>query len=211
MAITKEQANRILEANLINLAKKVADGGTLTPKELELVESASTEAEQPTKTPVFAQNKVELAGIMGVDRKTIDRWLKLPGAPGARSNGKYSVAEWKEWANREDRGSDDDAALDISAAKLHGENLKNWRIAFKNAEMQAQYWPKDVIRRVCAQAIQAAKTRSFSGLPRMVAVIKLAKDDDAALEAARKEMIQVWKQMESVDWFQPAEKPEGGK
>ena len=36
---SKQQADKILEVNLLNLAKKVADGKTLTPKELAMVEA----------------------------------------------------------------------------------------------------------------------------------------------------------------------------
>lgn len=45
-----------------------------------------------------APNKVELAAALGVDRRTITNWLRVPGNPGARSNGKYHVPTWKAWA-----------------------------------------------------------------------------------------------------------------
>ncbi len=52
-------------------------------------------AEEPPQK--FAANKVELARELSVSRQTIYDWSKLPGAPVARSNGKHSIEEWREF------------------------------------------------------------------------------------------------------------------
>lgn len=46
---------------------------------------------------IFAKNQVELAKHLGCDRRTIARYLKQDGNPGASSNGNYNVTLWKLW------------------------------------------------------------------------------------------------------------------
>jgi hypothetical protein len=189
-------AKQILSLHAFALAKKVAAGKPLTPGELETVRAT---AEGTTPGPQWAKSKVELAAALGVTRRSIHAWLKIPGNPGARSNGNYSVQEWRDWAMAHGRGHDE--SPDLAGARLRGELLKNWRADFKNRELRGEYLPIKSVKVQTAQAIQAAKTRSFSGLPRLVSLIKLARDDASALDVAKKELESVWRQMEASEWF----------
>lgn len=69
-----EQAGVLLKANYRNLAKKVQAGKTLSASEINLLESlkGGTEAEKKT----HAADQAELARILGVNRKTIQRAIK---------------------------------------------------------------------------------------------------------------------------------------
>ena len=82
--------NKILEANLQNIARKVAQGKTLTSAERALIESENTENDLPKQ---YADTIVDLADILGVDRRTIDNWRKMKGSPKPTSNGKHSVSK----------------------------------------------------------------------------------------------------------------------
>lgn len=52
----------------------------------------------------FAKNQVELAAAIDYDRKTIQRWLKIEGCPGAKSDGRYDIEAWKKWIHDTRRG-----------------------------------------------------------------------------------------------------------
>lgn len=69
-------ANRILDKDLENIVKKVAQGKILTSVERARIENAYKK-EEPAKVPAYALNYVELAEILGITRQTINRWRKL--------------------------------------------------------------------------------------------------------------------------------------
>lgn len=47
--------------------------------------------------PKFVKTWVQLADVLEVDRKSLDNWKKLPGAPRARSDGRKCVVDWLEF------------------------------------------------------------------------------------------------------------------
>lgn len=53
--------------------------------------------------PAFVATQGQLADALNVDRKTVGRWLKIPGNPGKRANGKYPVNAWMTWAAAQSR------------------------------------------------------------------------------------------------------------
>src|SRR5881392_2592087 len=82
IALTAEQAAILLKGDLRNLAKKVQQGKTLSASERNLLKS--TLAGETPAAAEFAKNAVELAAILGVDRKTVQRWRRIDGNPGVR-------------------------------------------------------------------------------------------------------------------------------
>lgn len=56
-----------------------------------------------SKLTAFVESQGELAKALSVDRKTVGRWLKIPGNPGRRANGKYPVNAWITWASGQSR------------------------------------------------------------------------------------------------------------
>src|SRR4051812_7197372 len=78
-----EKAAKLLEGNFINIGKKVVGGTTLNAGEVKLLEQIkSTKADAAAASaPTFAKNQTQLAHILGVSRKTIQRKVKLEGAP----------------------------------------------------------------------------------------------------------------------------------
>lgn len=89
--------NRILEANLQNIAKKVAAGKTLTSSERALIEVQNGDSEI-SKT--YAESIVELAEILGVSRRTIGNWRKIKGSPKPTANGKHNISKWRQFIKK---------------------------------------------------------------------------------------------------------------
>src|SRR4051812_9070532 len=98
MGLSPDNAKKVLEANLVNLAKRVAEGQPLTAQQLLLVKAVAASPTDQAEGPTFARNQVELANLLGCHRRSVQRWMKQDGNPGAAANGKYNVAKWREWA-----------------------------------------------------------------------------------------------------------------
>lgn len=139
MKLSAEQAKTILDANLINLAKKVKEGETLGKADIALLESVAGGATDVL--PDWVQNQVELAKLLSVNRKTIQRWLKEPGNPGAESDGRYNVALWREFAKLRGHEFEDDDPLEQTALRAKNLLLQNQTLEFKLAIMRKEYVP----------------------------------------------------------------------
>lgn len=92
--ITPEQAEKILSADFRNVAKKVAEGKTLTAAERELIKAKAAVCDDASIT---AKNFDELADLLGVSVRTINRWRKLEGAPQALPDGGLPLVEWRQF------------------------------------------------------------------------------------------------------------------
>lgn len=96
--VNENIGQKILSKDLENIVKKVASGKTLTSAERALVEKA-----YGTSGDVkFAKTIVELSEILGVSRKTIDRWRKLKGSPKPCSDGRHNLAKWRDFVRKHD-------------------------------------------------------------------------------------------------------------
>lgn len=49
------------------------------------------------ESPGHVGTQVELANILGVDLRTVKRWLKEEGNPGHKSDGRYPIKAWQDW------------------------------------------------------------------------------------------------------------------
>jgi hypothetical protein len=141
--LTAEQAEILLKADLRNLAKKVQQGRTLSPSERNLLQSVLGGG-KPSKAS-FARNQVELAELLGVSRKTIQRARKKPGNPGAQPDGRYDVTAWREFIRSNGRALDDDEDVGASGspAQLKARHilLQNQKLEFQLAILRKEYIP----------------------------------------------------------------------
>ena len=145
--ITEDMAAKILDADFKNIVKKVAAGKPLTVAERTRIEAQAAGSSDST---AYAKNKVELAGLLGISRRTLDNWRKSPGAPEPLSNGTYPVAEWREFART--KGKHGGTATDpahINEAALKARKLlaeveeRELRVAIK----RGQYVLIETVRR----------------------------------------------------------------
>jgi len=143
--ITAQHARRILEANLVNLAKKAQEGRPLSSQEIGLLQvMAEDGGDAPEIQPIWASNQVELAKVFDVDRKTVQRWLKRKGNPGTQSDGRFNVVAWKAWINEtglraSKRVPDDD--IDATRERARQVLLQNRKLEFHLAVLKKEYIP----------------------------------------------------------------------
>lgn len=92
--ISTEAAEKVLQADLHNLVKKVAAGKPMTVAERTRIESLAAGS---TESVVYAKTLVELSAVLGVTRRTLTTWQKMEGSPKPLSNGMWPVADWREF------------------------------------------------------------------------------------------------------------------
>ncbi|MEI8289561.1 MAG: hypothetical protein WCH99_08800 [Verrucomicrobiota bacterium] len=137
-AFSPEQAKALLQKNALNLATKIKNGETLAAKEMAILEDIAEGGAGSERR--FAKDQTELAEILGINRRTIQRWLKKPGHPVTEANGKLSVIAWREFAKAQGTtsiGDEDDA----DAVKERARNLllQNEKLAFQIKVLKKEY------------------------------------------------------------------------
>jgi hypothetical protein len=123
--LTPEQAEKLLKANYRLLVQRVAKGQPLSVSDRKLLESIASGAAGASST--FARNQSELADILGVNRKTIQRGLTRPGNPGAKPDGRLDVAAWREFL-RGVSGIEDAGDIDATRERARHILLKNQKL-----------------------------------------------------------------------------------
>jgi|ERR1039458_4213609 hypothetical protein len=148
MAVTPKQAKKLLEKNIQNVKKALDNGKVLTTVQLSTLQALAAKpdgAETPTKA--HAKDQVELAIILGVNRKTVKRWLKKEGNPGAESNGKYNIFLWLQWVKAHGLKTTDDAAPEKNAVQVQQLLLQNEKLKFQIGVFKKQYVPTDDVEK----------------------------------------------------------------
>lgn len=140
---TKTLKNRILEANLQNIAKKVAAGKTLTSSERALIEVQNGESEI-SKT--YAESIVELAEILGVSRRTIGNWRKIKGSPKPTANGKHNISKWRQFIKKNGLKEADTPEDELLKSRKLLAEVKQAEIKLK--VMEGTYVPIEKVREV---------------------------------------------------------------
>lgn len=107
-------------------ARKVKEGGTLTNQERNRLSAI-----QHNSVPVdvnFAANQTQLAQILGVSRKTIERHAPRADAPKPQADGRLNVALWRDFLSRTNphiNDADNDDSLNIRSIRARNLLLKN--------------------------------------------------------------------------------------
>lgn len=155
--LTPELAQKLVKRNYANLVKKVASGKTLSNSELAIITAVADG--KPTETArAWAKDQVELATLLGVERKTIQRWRK-EGAPKAESDGRLNVEAWRAWMKANGKkGSEDDktpSKVQLEAKRLL---LMNEKLEHEISILKGDYTRNsDVEADVRAMVLEAKK------------------------------------------------------
>lgn len=165
-------ANRILDKDLENIVKKVAQGKTLTSVERARIENAYKK-EEPAKVSAYALNYVELADILGITRQTINRWRKLKEAPKPLSNGKHNVSKWRNFIKKNGlKEAESPEDEELKSRKLLAE-VKQAELKLK--VMEGTYVPIEKVREVwmshIGQVRSILESRFLNELPPLLTTL----------------------------------------
>ncbi len=144
-------AKRLLSRDLANLAQRIHNGGKLNPSEKAMLEGIG---DSPGFSSKIAENFVALAGILGVTRRSLQRWRKRRDAPKPMNSGFHDVSAWQEFMRR--HGLKGEAALTEEEIALR---LRKLRAEVEEREMRLSALKS---RYVSRKEVRAAWT-SMSG------------------------------------------------
>ncbi|MDB6017683.1 MAG: hypothetical protein JWR19_2172 [Pedosphaera sp.] len=157
-----EQAPKLLKGNLRNLAQKVIAGQPLTQAEVNILKAEmGAEDGGSAGQPEYAKNQSQLAEILGISRKTIQRYVKKPKAPKPRPNGSLCVSEWRTFLAANDVLEPE--GEDIAALKARQILLQNEKLEHQLSVLREEYISKIDAEKETAELIAQAKRVLLSG------------------------------------------------
>ena len=152
--IPPEIAKKLLNRDFANLVQRVQRGGKLSRGERAMLQGMVANAEQTT---AVVENFAELAKVLGVARRTLQRWRARKDAPQAVANGFHEVNAWREFMARHGLGADagaTDGEMALRARKLLAEvEERELRLAVKKRE----YVAMDEVRTAWTAQVAKAK------------------------------------------------------
>ena len=155
MEIDPNLAQKVLDADLANMASRVKSGKTLTSQQRAHFLQAT--GQMPLPETGLAKNKVELAGILGVARQTIYKWQKIGGSPKANADGTHNIAEWLAFIKMQNlKGSEDEGGMDLRDRKLLGQCLK---IEAELEILKGNWIPKGMVKRFMEDVFTACRSK----------------------------------------------------
>ncbi|HVU07843.1 MAG TPA: hypothetical protein VHG89_04790 [Verrucomicrobiae bacterium] len=191
--LTSEQAGILLRADLANLAQKVKQGKTLSASERNLLQSALA-GDKPSAVE-YAKNAVELANLLGVDRRTISRWRKIDGNPGVQPDGRYHVPSWRAFkiSQRGDEVLADGHHDGLSQTQLRARQilLQNQKLEIQIAVLKREFMPVAEVEKLGGElgtAIRKVVTQIHLCAPSVVGVS--VADAEARLKEVEDEILQ---------------------
>jgi transcriptional regulator with XRE-family HTH domain len=200
VAIKPGDAAILLKGDLANIAKKVKGGKTLSKAERDLLQ-ASVSGGLPSQQE-YCDTQDELARLIGVTRKTIQRWRKVEGSPEPRADGRWHVPSWRQFKiNRQGDDEDEEENPVASVARAKQILLQNERLEMRILAEKKELIPKVVSQQIFSKLIIAAKTRCFTSVTRFVTLARMAENSNKSAEEIRKEMILIWQELEKGEWL----------
>jgi hypothetical protein len=173
VAIDKDAARKILDADFKNILKKVKRGQPLTETERRLVKERQTEAGEG---PRVVDSLKQAAAVTGKPSAVL-RAMKRAGCPAFLPGSRVDVALlrelWDEWEAKLKEGAVEGGGLDeaIKAEKLR-------KLKLENAALDGTYIDRarlaERLHELCARANAILQTRLIVELPPLVAGLDAA-------------------------------------
>lgn len=182
---------------------RIKSGERVPARDLEkanaiLMESAS--ASEASIGAEWAMSQVELANILGVERKTIQRWLKIIGCPKPRSDGRFNVTEFREWAAKTGRKTTDELP-DDEKNRLEVRRLRTIceRLDLELEIQRGSYTDNEDVKKQIYRMIGAAR-KVLGSLPARLAPVLVGATIPDAEARLREAVDDVMKQLHEGDW-----------
>lgn len=185
--ISANQADILLKANYRNLVQKVHDGRTLSAGEVNLLHAIQAGGRQEAMT--FARTQAELAELLGVSRRTVQRAMKMSGSPTARADGRHDIAAWRAFFQATGAiGDDSPSTTELKARHLL---LQNQRLELQLAVLRRDYLPASEVERWGAElgaAVRKVVAQIHLAAPSVVGVS--VPDAEARLKEIEDEILE---------------------
>lgn len=189
--IDASAAEKVLQADLANIVRKVKQGKPLSKGERELL------ARQRAKQGTQVSSAVALAERLGVDRRTLNRWSKEPGFPKRSSEG-FDVDAVREWVAA--NGLKTSRAGELNEEKKRAEIEK---IRLEIDIKRGLYIPKEEVVRDLGRYVFTLKTLLQTAATTLAPQI-VGLTVPEALELLRKEHHEILRTLSESPWLEPS-------
>ena len=102
--------------------------------------------EESEISKTYAESVVELAGILGVSRRTIGNWRKIKGSPKPTANGKHNISKWRQFIKKNGLKEADTPEDEVLKSRKLLAEVKQAEIKLK--VMEGTYVPIEKVREV---------------------------------------------------------------
>lgn len=149
-----DEAAALLQADLKAIKDKVEKGKPLSDAEIRRIRAialgrgpAGPGADSVTPTaddeegPKWTESQIDLAKILGIERKTIQRHLKKEDCPGKTPDGRYNIHEWRYWLKMRGRKGGQKKELDKNTLECQRILIENDLKALDLEIKRSKYTP----------------------------------------------------------------------
>lgn len=116
---------------------------------------------------------MELADILGVNRKTIDRWRKMKGSPKSKPDGRQDISKWRQFIKKNGLKEVDTPEDEVLKSRKLLADVKQAEIKLK--VMEGTYVPIEKVREVwmshIGQVRSILESRFLNELPPLLTTL----------------------------------------
>lgn len=182
--------------------ERIKNGDKVAASDLERASCILSESTHSKSAGLglWASNQVELADVLGVERKTIQRWLKINGCPQARSDGRFNVQEFREWASKTGRKISEDDPME-ERNKLEVRRLRTIceRLDLELAVAKETYTANDEVTKGIYRMIGSAR-KVLSAMPAQLAPQVVGMSIPDAEQRIREHVDSAMKHLHEGNW-----------
>ena len=155
--ISPDIAKKVLSRDFGNLIQRIQRGGNLSRSERATLQGlAAVGSAELNDTPAFAASYVELAALLGVARRTLQRWRKRKDAPRSADSGLHDVAAWHAFMRRHDLKSDGIATEEETALRLRKLRAETEDRELRLAQKKQLYVSAEDVRQAWKENVMSA-------------------------------------------------------
>ena len=185
-------------------------GEKLTPqqkkkmaKQLEEEVRANNDKKRKFKTSPTeagtAPNQSALAELLGIDRKTVQRWVKEPDFPNQNDDGSWNIEPVKLWAHKHGKKLASESLPDKTSAQVEQILLQNRKLEIQIGVLQGNYYDKDEIAKQVSRMVGNLR-RVLYGLPATLAPQAVGATIAEAEQLLKDGIDEAFRELHESDW-----------
>jgi len=211
MAIIKpDELSKVRERQVENILAKQQAGKTLTAREERILLEAAGGV--PAGMDSIARTYDQLAGRLGVSRKSIQVWQKrFPDThPKPRPDGRHEVAAWLKFmadnnlAGADAEGHPDDRPLTVADWKAREMELKCEKLSIQNAKIAGELISSAEVEAGTAAMVGGFRQALNNFVPRLAQKLDGLTEYHEGVEIIESEVNVVLRTIQRCDFLKPA-------